>query len=134
MIEGDPTVLQAYAAWTLVVAYGLSLVYELWRATVKAGTSRHDSMRTFLTQDLVLYVLAAVVIALLLTGVEGSAWVGLAFCVVFVLVSILYYNPRIMLERHPGLIDWFEDLTYTGLLLVAGTLLAYDVAGLSLGR
>jgi hypothetical protein len=26
-----------------------------------------------------------------------------------ILVSIFYYNPRIMLERRPGIIDWFED-------------------------
>jgi hypothetical protein len=129
---GEASVLQQRAAWVLVAAYALSLVYELWRATAKAGTTRHDSMRTFLTQDLLLYVLASVVITLLLVDVRGAAWIGLAFTVVFILVSILSYNPRIMLEREPGLLDWTEDLVYTGLLFVAGSLLLYEVLGGSL--
>lgn len=127
-----PSVLEVHAAWTLVIAYGVSLVYELWRATVKAGVSRHDSMRTFVTQDLLLYVLATIVIWLLFAGVGVAAWVGLVFAVVFVFVSILYYNPKIMVERRPGLIDWAEDLVYTGLLFVAATLLLYEVLGRSL--
>jgi len=48
-------------------------------------------------------------------------------------VSIFYYNPKIMLERQPGLIDWFEDLVYTGLLFVAAALLSYAVLGKSVG-
>jgi hypothetical protein len=49
-----------------------------------------------------------------------------------ILVSIFYYNPRILLERQPGVIDWFEDLVFTGLLFVAAVLLAYEVAGMTL--
>ena len=124
-----PTTLELHAAWILVATFTLSAIYELWRATAKAGASRHDSMRVFLTQDLVLYILGAIVIALLFAGVTGAAWIGLIFSVLLILVSIFYYNPKIMLERHPGLIDWFEDLTYTGLLFVAAALLAYQVAG-----
>lgn len=127
------SILELQAAWMLVVAFSVSLVYELWRATAKRGTSRHDSMRVFLTQDLVLYVLAGTVIALLLAGIEAAAWIGLVFSVLLVLVSVLYYNPRIMLERRPGLVDWAEDLVYTGLLFVAGALLSYEVLGWSLG-
>jgi hypothetical protein len=37
-----------------------------------------------------------------------------------------------MPEREPGLLDWLEDLVYTGLLFVAGTLLLYEVLGWSL--
>jgi hypothetical protein len=127
------TVLERQAAWALLIAYGLSIVYELWRATAKAGTSRHDSMRTLLSQIMPLYLLATIVIVLLFAGVTGSAWIGLAFSVVFILVSIVYYNPRILPERRPGIIDWFEDLTYTGLLFVAAALLLYEVLGTSLG-
>lgn len=130
--DAGPTVLERHAAWVLVATYTLSLIYELWRATAKAGASRHDSIGTFLKQDLVLYVMAAIVIALLFAGVPGAAWIGLVFSVVFILVSILFYNPKIMLERKPGLIDWFEDLTYTGLLFVAAALLLYEVTGWSL--
>jgi hypothetical protein len=129
---GEASLLQQHAAWALIAAYALSLVYELWRATAKAGTTRHDSMRTFLTEGLLLYVLATVVIVLLLVDARGAAWIGLSFAVVFILVSILYYNPRIMLEREPGLLDWWEDLLFTGLLFVAAVLLTYEVLGWSL--
>ena len=40
-----PTLLESISAWVLVVTFALSLAYELWRATAKAGASRHDSMR-----------------------------------------------------------------------------------------
>lgn len=37
------TLLTKHAAWVLMVAFGLSLIYELYRAMSKAGTSQHDS-------------------------------------------------------------------------------------------
>ena len=132
LVDSGPSVLEVHAAWVLGISYSISLAYELWRAIGKAGASRHDSMHEFLTRVLALYVLAAVVIILLLVGVTGAAWIGLIFSVVFIFVSILYYNPRIMLERlggQPGIIDWAEDLIYTGLLFVAAVLLAYEVLG-----
>ncbi len=54
------------------------------------------------------------------------------FSIAMILVSIFYYNPRMMLERESGIIDWFEDLVYTGLLSVAATLVLYAVVGKSL--
>jgi hypothetical protein len=132
MNEPGTSVLQLHAAWTLVATYLISLLYELWWATAKAGTSRHDALRVFLTQDLVLYVVAAFVIGRLFADAPGAGVVGLVFCVLGILLSILYYNPRIMLERQPGLVDWTEDLVYTGLLFVAATQLLYEVAGRAL--
>lgn len=124
--------LMTHAAWTLVATFALSFVYELYRATLKAGTSRHDSMHVFVTQRIPFYVLAGMVIALLFTGAKWAAWIGLIVSIVLILVSIFYYNPRVMLERKPGLIDWFEDLVYTGLLFVVAALLLYAVLGKSL--
>jgi phosphatidylserine synthase len=121
-----------HAAWILLITFALSFTYELYRATIKAGVSRHDSLRTFVSQGLPLYVVATIVIAMLFVGFTWAAWVGLVFAVALILVSIFYYNPRIMLERRPGLIDWFEDLVYTGLLFVAAALLLYDVLGKTL--
>lgn len=115
----------------LIVTFAISLLYEVWRATAKAGTSRHDSTKAF-WQQLGLYVVAAAVIIVLFIGVVGAAWIGLAFSVMMILVSVLYYNPVIMLEREPGPIDWVEDLVFTGLLFVAATLLLYEVQGWSL--
>ena len=126
-----PTLLESLSAWVLVVTYALSLAYELWRATAKAGASRHDSMRAFV-RELWLYVVAAAVIFLLFAGVPFAAWVGLVFSVLFILVSIFYYNPKMMVERTPGLVDWFEDLVYTGLLFVVAALLTLEVAGFAL--
>ena len=126
------TTFMTHAAWVLVAAFTLSFVYELYRAMVRAGTSAHDSMRVFVMQGIPLYTLAGVVIALLFTGMEWTAWIGLIFSSVLILVSIFYYNPRMMLERKPGTIDWFEDLVYTGLLFVAAALLLYAVLGKSL--
>jgi phosphatidylserine synthase len=124
--------LMRHAAWILLITFALSVLYELYRATIKAGVSRHDSLRTFVSQGLPLYVAAAIVIAMLFAGFTWAAWVGLVFTVALILVSIFYYNPRIMLERQPGMIDWFEDLVYIGLVFVAATLLLYDVLGKTL--
>jgi phosphatidylserine synthase len=115
------------AAWVLIVTFSLSIVYELYRATIRAGDSEHDSIRGFVAQ-LPLYVAATAVILVLFIGGEWAAWVGLAFCVAIITVSIAYYNPRIMLDRRPGLLDWFEDLAFTGLLFVAAAQLVYEIA------
>jgi hypothetical protein len=56
----------------------------------------------------------------------------LVLSVVVILVSIFYYNPKIMLERRPGVIDWLEDLVFTGLLFVSATLLLYEIVGKTL--
>ncbi|MDR7186984.1 uncharacterized protein (DUF58 family) [Microbacterium trichothecenolyticum] len=126
-----PSLLESVSAWVLIVSFALSLIYEFWRATAKAGVSRYDSMRAFI-QGLWLYVLATVVIVLLFLGVPFAAWIGLVFSVLVILVSIFYYNPKMMPAREPGLFDWFEDLVYTGLAFVSATLLALEVSGLTL--
>lgn len=120
------------AAWVLVAAFVLSFVYELYRATAKAGTSRHDSMRAFVKNNIALYTIAAIVIALLFARLEWASWVGLVFSGGVIAASILYYNPKILLERAPGIIDWLEDITFTGLLFVAAGLLIYQVLGVTL--
>ena len=38
------------------------------------------------------------------------------------------------LDRKPGIIDWVEDLVFTGLLFVAATMLLYEVLGWELRR
>lgn len=126
------SILTTHAAWALIAAFLISLVYEFYRATYKAGTSRHDSMRQFIIQLVTLYAAAAAVIALLLLRWQWAAVTGLAFSVTMILVSLFYYNPKVMLERQPELIDWVEDLLFTGLLFVAAVLLGYDVAGMVL--
>lgn len=128
----DPSVLMTNAAWALVVAYALSISYELWRATVRSGRSRHDSLPAFVRQNVPLYVVAAVVITLLFLGGSASAWIGLIFALIAIFASIFYYNPKILLERQPGPVDWFEDLAFTGLHFVTAALLLYEVGGRAL--
>lgn len=123
----DPGQLESHAAWVLVITFAISLAYEIWRTAT--GTTRHDTMRNFVGLGLVLYGSAAVVIGFLFAGTGWSAWVGLVYSVVLIAVSIFYYNPVILPERDPGLIDWVEDLLYTGLLFVAATQLVYAVMG-----
>ena len=127
------TDLMTQAAWMLTAGFVLSFVYELYRATVKRGTSRHDSMQAFAKNNLAFYAIAAVLIALLFTGFGWVSWLAAGFCVASIVASIVYYNPKILMERVPGLIGWFEDIAFTGLLFVAGTLLLYDIAGVTLG-
>ena len=126
------TDLVTQAAWVLVAAFVLSFVYELYRATVKVGTSPHDSMQSFVKNNVAFYAIAGIVIALLFTGFEWAPWIGLVFSGGAFAASILYYNPKIMMQRAPGIIDWFEDIVFTGLLLVAAALLLYSVLGITL--
>src|SRR3990170_857714 len=107
------TTLVVQAAWALLAAFPLSLVYEIYRATAKAGTSRHDSMDAFAKNNVALYVVAAVVIGLLLVGFDWAPVIGLVFSVVVIVASIVFYNPRIMIDRQPGVVDWFEDMVFT---------------------
>lgn len=127
------TALVAHATWILIGAFAGSLLYELYRATVKAGTSPYDSALA-LARQVPLYVGATGVIALLFVRFEAASWVGLAFTVAVGLTSILYYNPVVMTKRQPGIVDWLEDLVFTGALFVAAALLAYDATGWSLVR
>ena len=46
----------------------MARMYKLCRAPIMAGTSEHDSIRTFVFQGLPLYVVAAIVIATLFAG------------------------------------------------------------------
>ena len=126
------TDLVTQAAWFLTAAFALSLVYELYRATAKAGTSEHDSPASFVKNNVVLYAAAAVVIVLLFTGVGWAPWAGLVFSAVVIGASIGFYNPKVIVERRPGIIDWFEDLVFTGLLMIAFVLLVYEVLGVTL--
>jgi hypothetical protein len=58
--------------------------------------------------------------------------IGLVFSVVVIGASILFYNPRIMLDRQPGRVDWFEDIVFTGLVFVGAALLLYQALGVTL--
>jgi phosphatidylserine synthase len=119
-------------SWVLIAAFVLSLAYELYRSTAKHGTSKYDSMRSFLTQELPFYAVVFVLAVLVRTGWRWVAWTALAVGVALIIVSIFYYSPTVLPQRKPGPIDWLEDKLYTGLLFVAVALLAYDLLGKTL--
>ena len=120
---------ETQVSWIMIAALALSAVYELYRSTVKAGTSKYDSIHGFLTQELPFYAIAFPLAALVRTGWRWVAWTTLVVGVVLILVSIFYYSPIMLPQRRPGRIDWFEDKVYTGLLFVAVALLTYDLLG-----
>jgi phosphatidylserine synthase len=119
-------------SWVLIAAFVLSLAYELYRSTAKHGTSKYDSMRGLLTQELPFYAVVFVLAVLVRTGWRWVAWTALAVGVALIIVSIFYYSPTVLPQRKPGPIDWLEDKLYTGLLFVAVALLAYDLLGKTL--
>ena len=61
-------------SWVLVAAFALSALYELYRATAKAGTSKYDTMRTFLTQGVPAYAVAFALACW--CGPAGHGWPG----------------------------------------------------------
>jgi hypothetical protein len=89
-------------------------------------------MQSFVKNNVAFYAIASIVIALLFAGFEWAHWIGPLFSGGAITASILYCNPKIMMERVPGIIDWFEDIVFTGLLFVAAALLLYSVSGITL--
>ncbi len=109
-------------AWLLGTAFGLSLLYEIYRATVKAGISEWDSVRTLLRQHPPFYAVGFVTTALVAIGFSWAVWLALVLCIILILVSTLYYGPKILMNRRPGPIDWAEHNIFTGLLFVVAIL------------
>lgn len=124
--------LTTLAVWLMASAFALSTVHEVYRATAKAGVSRYDSKRELLTRTLPFYVGAMALVVAMGFGVTGTRWAALALAVVMVLISALYYNPTIMAARQPGMIDWVEDVGFTGLFFASAILLAADLADVTL--
>lgn len=117
-----------HAAWVLLVAFGLSFIYETWRMLARTGISVHDTPAEW-RKGLLIYFIAGAVIWALFAGMSGSAWIALALSLAFILVSIFYYNPVVMRDRSPGVVDWIEDIVFTGLLFVAAWMLVLHLLG-----
>lgn len=120
------------ASWVRLTAFTVSALYELFRSTAKAGTSRYDSTRRLLTQGTPFYAIGFGLAVLVRTGWPWATWTGLLVTMALIGVSIFYYSPIVLPQRQPGPIDWLEDKLYTGLLFVAVALLVYDLLGRTL--
>ena len=119
------TDLSIHAAWILLAAFVVSVLYETFRASVKKNISKYDNWNNFLKQNGLLYVAAAIVISLLFLRISWAPVVALVFCIVLIGIGIFYYSPRILLTRQPSWIDWLENTLYLGLVFSAATVLVY---------
>lgn len=119
------TDLSIHAAWILLAAFVISVLYEIYRATIKKNISKYDNWNNFLKQNGLLYVAAAIVIALLFLRISWAPVVALIFSIVLIAVGIFYYSPRILMARQPVWIDWLENTLYLGLVFSAATVLVY---------
>jgi hypothetical protein len=99
----------------LVAAFGVSLVYEIYRDTVMAGTTQYDTVGQ-LVAGLVFYAIAFGVSALLLTDKGWAWWVVTVFLAVLLVLAALYYMPTVFPARAQGFIDAFEAVAYLALL------------------
>lgn len=93
----------------------LSLGYELYRATVMAGVSVHDSMGETLAL-LPVYAMGVVIAARAQAGKRWAARALLGFTGITLAISLLHYNRVVMPARQPGPIDWFEDIAFTAMV------------------
>lgn len=125
--------LALHAAWVLLIAFGMSFAYETWRMLARRGVSVHDTPAEWL-KGIAIYLFAGAVIWALFAGFSGSAWIALALCLTFILVSTFYYNPVVMRDRSPGVVDWIEDILFTGLIFVAAWMLALHLLGFAISK
>jgi hypothetical protein len=110
--------LQAF--WILIATFTLSFGYEaIYRYIVKAGISAFDAWSF---SEIMFYLIGFGMTFLVLAERFWVWWIELLFLLVLIAIAIFYYDPIMLLARHPGLIDWMEDTVYTGLLFVVAFL------------
>jgi hypothetical protein len=110
--------LQAF--WILIATFTLSFGYEaIYRYIVKAGVSAFDAWSF---SEIMFYLIGFGMTFLVLAERFWVWWIELLFLLVLIAIAIFYYDPIMLLARHPGLIDWMEDTVYTGLLFVVAFL------------
>lgn len=123
--------LASQGGWLLLGAAVLSAVYELWRAVARTGVMKYDSIRAWLL-SMTVVALEVVVAVLLLVEWEWAPHAGLVLAGGLFLLSVLYYGPKVLFERRPGLVDHFEDRVYTALVAIVAVLLGYQLLGVTL--
>ncbi len=102
--------------WVLLTTFTLSLGYEVYRATAKAGVSSFDAFNPTMA---IFYLVCFAMTFLVRINKRWFWWLILLFTVGLIAIGIFYYDPIILPARHPELIDWFESATYLGLLFIA---------------
>jgi hypothetical protein len=127
-LDGDQELKRAHLQvfWILIATFTISFAYEaIYRYIVKAGVSSFDAWSF---SEIVFYVVGfGMTLLVLLLRASWMWWVLLLFLLALIAIAIFYYDPVMLLARHPGPIDWIEDTVYTGLLFVVAFLCLYHL-------
>lgn len=102
-----------YAAASLVVCFGTSLAYEVWRSVSHAGESEWDAAGAWWVPFYGFGFLMAWLVARGRRRDWQIVWGG---TVILWLVGAVGYNPVVLMDRNPGFIDHVESALYMGLL------------------
>ena len=109
-------------AWLLGTAYGLSLLYELYRALAKTGITEWDSMGYLLRRQPPFYAIGFATTALVALGFSWAVWLALIVSIAVIGGGIFYYGPKILMARRPGPIDWAENNIFGGIFFAVAIL------------
>lgn len=112
--------------WILLAALTLYLSYELYRDIIQATISSFD---TFTPALATFYLVGFGMSVLVRSNRRWVWWPVLLYTLGLLALGTFYYNPNILLARHPGLIDWFESVAYLGLLSIAAFLCIQHLRG-----
>lgn len=122
----------AQIAWLLGIAFGLSLLYELYRALVQTGITEWDSMRYLLRRQPPFYIIGFATTVLVALGFSWAVWLALILSIAVIGVGIFYYGPKILMVRHPRAVDWAENSIFGGIFFAVAILSINYLLGISL--
>ncbi len=104
-----------YAVIPLLIAFSVSLGYELWRSTAHAGESEYDAVGLWYIG---FYGVGFGMAALAWLDRRGGWWAILIISGLLWLVGAAVYNPTMLMARNPGFVDHMESAVYMGLLML----------------
>jgi hypothetical protein len=119
------------ASWILIASTSLSLVYELYRVTAKAGISKLDSPRV-MVQALPLNVVFLAVAILLRQDWTWIVWVALGLSLFTIVGIMVWYLPKMLPQREPKTLDYAQIASKTGLEFIAVAFLISRLADVTL--
>ncbi len=119
---------RTFTFWTLVTAQSVSALYQLYRSTIMEAP-QYDA---FGTGAVIGYAVLFGFAFLARLGKRWTWWLTLLSTTALNLFGIFVYYPQTTTARRFGLIDWTEGVVYVGLLFVAATMSALNLAAVTL--
>jgi hypothetical protein len=120
------------AFWTLVLAFVISAVYQLYRSAFME-IPRYDA---FTPTTGAAYACLIGVSALVLTDKRWAWWVVSVLVLLLILVGVFWYYPVVVPARIQagamGSAGWLEGSAYMGLLFVGGFVCLLKLRGVRL--